>query len=323
MTMFSIRFDLRHPQGSRVSVAERYAASLEMCEWADRNGFVAVTLSEHHGVDDGYLPSIFPMAAAVAARTRSIFINLAAVVAPLHDPLRLAEDAAVVDLISRGRLALVLANGYVPSEFAMFARDLADRPKLVTEAVETLRHAWTGEPFEFRRRQVRVTPRPFQPGGPMLSLGGASEVAARRAARLGVGFLPSLDQFWPAYRDECLALGRPDPGPGTPTPPMFLHVAHDVEAAWDEVGEACLYEMNAYGRWAAESASQTGYQPIPDVAMLRTLGLHLVLTPEQCIDHGRRTGLLMFHPMIGGLDPEIGWSSLHLFESEVLPALRR
>ncbi|MEI2705685.1 MAG: LLM class flavin-dependent oxidoreductase [Ilumatobacteraceae bacterium] len=321
MTILTIRFDLRNPAASGVATADRFAACLEMCEWAERSGFVAVVLSEHHGVEDGYLPSIFTMAAAIAARTERMLINLAAVIAPLHDPIRLAEDAAVVDQLSRGRLHLVLANGYVPAEFETFGVALSDRPKLVTEAVATLRQAWSGEPFTFRGRTARVTPRPFQPAGPPISLGGSSDAAARRAARLGTGFMPSLPQYWQTYRDECLRLGHADPGPGVPFQPMFLYVAHDVEAAWGEVGEACLYEMNAYGAWAAEGQSDTGYQPLADVAALRSMGMHLVVTPEECVELARSSGMLMFHPMIGGLAPEVAWRSLRLFESDVLPHL--
>ena len=133
-------------------------------------------------------------------------------VAPFHDPLRLAEDVAVVDLPSKGRLDLVLTNGYVPQEFAMFGRSLAGRPRLATLAVETLRKAWTGEPFEHEGRTVRVTPTPFQPGGPPITLGGSSEAAARRAARIGDDFMPSTPEIWAYYRDEVQRLGRPDPG---------------------------------------------------------------------------------------------------------------
>ena len=318
MAILTIRFDLRQPQGID-SLTPRYRACLEMCEWAERNGFLAVVLSEHHGSDDGYLPAIFPMAAAVAARTERVLISLAAVVAPLHDPLRLAEDAAVVDQLSGGRLALVLANGYVPSEFEMFGVPLRERGERVRDTVEVLRRAWTGEPFEHRGRTARVTPRPAQPNGPMLMLGGASAAAARRAAELGVGFMPSLHQYWADYRDACAELGRPDPGPGMPDQPMFIHVAEDVEAAWAKVGPAVLHEFNAYGRWAAESAAHTGYQPVADLDTLRSFGLHHVLTPAECVEFVDRTGTLLLNPMCGGLEPDVAWESLRLIEHEVLP----
>jgi len=146
------------------------------------------------------------MAGAIAARTQALEISVVLVL-PLHDPIRVAEDAAVVDHLSHGRLDIVLVNGYVPSEFEAFGKSMSDRVKLTTEAVATLRQAWTGEPFQHRGRTVRVTPRPFQQPGPPLWLGGSSDGAARRAARIADAFLPTLPQYWDTYRDEMRRLG--------------------------------------------------------------------------------------------------------------------
>src|SRR5262245_1099661 len=247
MVFFALRFDLRNPSFAGTSATDRYRAALDMSEWADRLGFVAITLSEHHGADDGYLPSPVTMAAAVAARTTTARIALAAVVAPFHDPLRLAEDLAVADLVSGGRIDLTIANGYVASEFAMFGRRLSERPACTEELVATLRAAWTGEPFTFRGRTVRVTPAPCQPGGPSISLGGSSEPAARRAARLGCGFMPSTPPVWEFYREEVIALGRPDPGPHMGGDTGFLHLATDADKGWAAVAPYALHEMNSYG----------------------------------------------------------------------------
>ncbi len=126
--MFGLRYDLRRPPFASASAAELAEAALEQCAWADEHGFTSVTLSEHHGSPDGYLPSPLVLAAAIAARTRRLRIVLAAIVVPLHDPIRLAEDLAVLDVVSGGRIVPVLAAGYVESEFRTFGRRLADRP---------------------------------------------------------------------------------------------------------------------------------------------------------------------------------------------------
>src|SRR5215217_3754813 len=107
MALFGIRFDFRNPPVAGTTMAERYRAALDMASWADGLGAITIVLSEHHGSDDGYLPSPLTMAAAIAARTSTARINIAALVTSFHDPLRLAEDAAVVDLISEGRLDVV------------------------------------------------------------------------------------------------------------------------------------------------------------------------------------------------------------------------
>ncbi len=321
---FGIRFDLRDPGFSGVPLAERYAAALDMAEWADRMGFVSLTLSEHHGSPDGYLPSPLPMAAAVAARTERITIQVAAMVAAFHDPLRLAEDAAVVDLLSGGRLELVIANGYVAEEFAMFGVPMGERVARTTEAVEVLRQAWTGAPFEHRGRTVRVTPVPARPRGPKLALGGSSDAAARRAARLEVSFRPSTNDVWETYRTARVALGGSDPGGfvGGDTTSTFL--AADVDAAWEVIGPYVLHEANAYGAWAAAAGANTGYQQAANVSELRATGQYQVVTPDDLVRRLREQGdaaFALFHPLMGGIPPEVGWESLRLLEHEVVPRL--
>jgi alkanesulfonate monooxygenase SsuD/methylene tetrahydromethanopterin reductase-like flavin-dependent oxidoreductase (luciferase family) len=326
VALFGIRFDFRNPALAGTTMTERYAAALDMTAWADEHGFVVTILSEHHGSADGYLPSPLTMAAAIAARTKQVRIYIAAMVASFHDPLRLAEDIAVVDQISGGRLDLVITNGYVASEFAMFDRSLRERPSRTTELVETLRQAWTGEPFEFRGRTVQVTPAPCQPGGPKITMGGSTEVAARRAARLGDGYMPSTPELWAFYRDEVITLGRPDPGDYVGADTSFIHVAKDPDRGWDDIAPYALHETNAYGEWMAEAGvgAAGGYEPCTDADSLRTTGQYQVLTPDALVAELRAKGPYRFtllHPMMGGIPPELAWSSLRLIESDVLPAL--
>ena len=193
----SLRYDLRAPAFGAPPEA-LYRAALEQCAWAEDNGFLMATLSEHHGSEDGYCPSPLVMAAAIAGRTRNLRIMIAALVLPLYDPIRAAEDLAVLDLASGGRIDVILGAGYRREELEMFGRTLDERIPLLEEGIEVLRKAWTGEEFEYRGRRVRVTPRPARPEGPGLLLGGASPAAARRAARLGLGFLPVDASVWPA-----------------------------------------------------------------------------------------------------------------------------
>jgi alkanesulfonate monooxygenase SsuD/methylene tetrahydromethanopterin reductase-like flavin-dependent oxidoreductase (luciferase family) len=326
MALFGIRFDFRNPPHAGTTMHERYRAALDMVEWADGHGFVTTVLSEHHGSPDGYLPSPLPMAAAFAARSRQIRINVAAIVAPLHDPVRLAEDIAVVDCISGGRLDVVLTNGYVASEFAMFDVLLSERAKRTTHAVKTLRQAWTGETFDCDGRPVRVTPTPHQHGGPAITMGGSSEPAARRAARLGDGYMPSSPQLWDFYRDECLKLGKPDPGPHLGGDTSFFHVTHDPDGDWAKIAPFAMHEVNAYGQWMADAGigAEGGYEAVADADQLRATGQYRMLTPDELVAELTEKGpfgFAMFHPLMGGIPPELGWQSLRLFESEVLPRL--
>ncbi len=317
-----LRYDLRAPTIS-VGTERLYAAALEQCRWADTRGFHGVQLSEHHGSDDAYLPSPLVMAGAIGACTRNLRISIAALVLPLHDPLRVAEDVAVADLISGGRIELVIAAGYVESEFEMFGQTLAGRVSRVEDGIAVLEKAWTGEPFSYRGKRVRVLPRPVQRPRPPLILGGSSKPAARRAARIADGFMPALPNLWDTYREEKIKLGE-DPGPVGRMGPMFLHVAEDPDEAWALIAPHALHEMNAYGRWMTDAGTAGPYQPIEDADTLRASGMYRVVTPEQCVELARSLGsdgTLLFHPLMGGLSPELGEASLELVVSRVLPKL--
>lgn len=319
---FGMRFDFRNPAFAGTSVAERYQAALEMAEWADRLGCVSIVVSEHHGSPDEYLPSPLPMVAAMAARTSTVRFLVAALVAPFYEPLRLAEDLVVLDNLSRGRVDVVVAGGYVREEFAMFGVPMAERARRVAEVVTTLKAAFSGAPFEYRGRTVRVTPAPYRPGGAGILLGGSSEAAARRAARLADGFIPSVPEVWDFYRDEVRALGRPDPGPSPVQSNEVVALAEDADAGWAAMAPYFLHEMNAYGTWQAQDGVATPYRETPDTDTLRCSGQYRVLTPEQLVAAQRDAPLpfVMLHPLCGGMPPDVAWTSLELFERRVLPA---
>ncbi|MGB3411711.1 MAG: LLM class flavin-dependent oxidoreductase [Microthrixaceae bacterium] len=327
MTRLEIRYDLRSPVEVGVGAADRYDAALEQIEWAEALGFKAVTLSEHHGTIDGYLPSPIVFGAAVAARTTKIRIRIAAIVASLHDPLRVAEDIAVLDQLSRGRVELVVANGYVEPEFAMFGKELSGRVGAVTEMISTLKAAWSGEPFEYRGRTARVTPRPFSDPRPAIYLGGSSPGAARRAARIADAFFPSDGTYWDTYRQALIDAGGPDFGNFPPVGPRFVHIANDVDEGWEEVGSFVARDRNSYGTWAEQAGIDTGHRPVVSDDLgndLRGDPEYVVVTPSQCVELIARlgpSGTLPFNPMMGGLTPASAWRSLRLFESEVLPHL--
>ena len=320
--LFGLRFDFRNPAFAATTSAARYAAALDMAEWADRLGCVSIAISEHHGSADSYLPSPLPMIAAMAARTANVRFMVAALIAPFYDPLRLAEDMVVLDHLSRGRVDLIVAGGYVREEFAMYGVPMSERARRVTETVATLRAAFTGEPFEFRGRTVQVTPPPYQPSGPAIMLGGSSEPAARRAARIADGFIPSVPDVWEFYRDEVQRLGRPDPGPSPIGENQTVALAADVEKGWKEMGPFFLHETNAYGTWQAQDDIASPYRSVDSVDELRAKGQYRVLTPEEFVADLKTAPFpfAFFHPMCGGIPPELAWSSLRLFENEVLQA---
>jgi alkanesulfonate monooxygenase SsuD/methylene tetrahydromethanopterin reductase-like flavin-dependent oxidoreductase (luciferase family) len=258
----------------------------------------------------------------MAARTTNVRFMIAALIAPFYEPIRLAEDLIVLDNLSRGRVDLIVAGGYVHEEFDMFGVPMKERAARVNETVKTLKAAFSGDPFEFRGRTVQITPAPFRAGGPSILLGGSSEAAARRAARIADGFLPSVPEVWDFYRDEVQKLGRPDPGPSPIGDTVTVALAEDVDEGWERMAPFFLHETNAYGVWQAQDDVATPYRMVDGVDALRETGKYRVITPDQMVEELKASAFpfAFFHPMCGGMPPELAWSSLRLFEEKVLPA---
>ncbi len=183
----------RPPDDPR-SDADLYREAVERCVLAEQVGFDSVWVSEHHFLDDGYMPSLLVTAAAIAQATSRVRIGTGVLLAPLHDPLRLAEDAATVQLLSEGRLILGLGAGWRSEEFELFGVGLDERAARMRETVAVLRGAFADGTFTHRGRHytfedANVTPKP---GTPIpIWLGGFAEPAIRRAGRIADGFLGS------------------------------------------------------------------------------------------------------------------------------------
>ena len=188
----------------------------------------------------------------------------------------------------------------------------------------TLRSAWTGEPFEHRGRIVRVTPTPAQAGGPPITLGGSSEAAARRAARIGDGFVPTGSEWWEFYRDECIQLGKPDPGAGMAIDATTVVLSEDPEAAWDQLGPYFLHETQSYGAWQAAADVNSPFKPVSGLDELRAGGTYRIVTPDEmaaeaaAAEAAGELAMARLHPMVGGIPPELAWDHLRLFEKHFI-----
>src|ERR1700729_2922071 len=149
--MFTLRFDMRAPTWAGLA-ADLYAAAIDMCAWAETRGALLAVFSEHHGADDGHLPVPLTLASAIAARTKNLAILLAAVPIPLWDPVRLAEEMSVLDLISKGRVSYAFGVGHRVQEYEHFGIDMATRGRAADEILAAVRPLVRGEAVEHRGR---------------------------------------------------------------------------------------------------------------------------------------------------------------------------
>ncbi|MBV9840982.1 MAG: LLM class flavin-dependent oxidoreductase [Sphingomonadaceae bacterium] len=327
----SIRYNFRNPREWRRSSAALYNRILDQIAWADEAGFDRVTFAEHHFLEEGFLPSLMPICAAVAARTKRMLIDTEILLLPLHHPVRIAEDAAIVDIISNGRLTLSVAGGYREEEYAALGMKLSERAGRMEECLQILRNCWTKDCFSFdgryyRLRDVRMFPKPVQPGGPRLVLGGGTMAVARRAARFADDMAPMDPAMWDVYYDELERLGRPAARVPHPTaPPALMHVTETPERDWEAIRPHAIFEVNQYSAWGLTNASSYGdLQPSEDT--LRAI--HKVWSVNEALEillarqAEFQDSVFSFAPLLAGMDPELAQRSLGLIAARILPELK-
>jgi len=323
--MFMMRFDMRAPANG-APTTELYQAALEICAWAEMRGAMSAGVCEHHRSADGYLPAPLTLATAMAARTIKLPIGVAIVQLPLYNPVRLAEEMCVLDIISGGRVRYVGGLGYVPEEYEMHGVDFRRRGAIAEENLALLLRAKTGEPFVHEGRRIHVTPAPVTPGGPSFGWGGGSLPAARRAGRYGLDFLaqrgdPALRV---AYEEACREHGHT---PGMCFLPQHdaaavIFVAEDVDRAWDELGPYIMNDVLGYAAWNEGNNDTHSISFAKTAEALRAENRsHRILSVDEAIAWVRSGAPLPLHPIIGGLPPKIAWRYLETVVNKVVPAI--
>ena len=323
---FGLWYDFRNP-GHQVSFEKLYRDSLDQIVWAETIGFDSVWLTEHHFVQDGYCPSPLVVAAAIGERTTRMRIGTNLMLLPLADPVRLAEDAAALAILTGGRFDLGVGLEYRQLEFDYFGRKISHRPSLMEEGVSIIRQAWSGESISHQGKRyniedIKVSPIPESI--PKLLMGGMAEPAIDRAARLGDGFLSTggigLEEYTSATkragRDAAIYAGH------------WGIIADDPEKEALEVGGNVLYQTNEYISWGAFGPpAETPLFENSESAIAG--GLYELLDGAGAVE--ALTSLLLEHPGIKdihfwaqfpGESVEHGSRRIDYIANHVLPAVR-
>ncbi|MDH5172899.1 MAG: LLM class flavin-dependent oxidoreductase [Gammaproteobacteria bacterium] len=250
---YGLWYDFRNPQQWRIPFERFYSERIQQVADAEQLGFDSCWLTEHHFCDDGYTPSPLVLASAIGARTCAMRLGTNLMLLPLHDPVRVAEDAATLSLVTGGRFDLGVGIGYRQMEFDQFGRKLSHRPSLIEEGIEILRRSWSGKPVNFSGQRFQVgdlcvTPTPEH--APAILLGGMAVPAIERAARVADGFLCTGGLGLDIYSESLVKAGKAA-AEGRIVLGCWAIIAEDPEAEAARIGDHVLYQANEYIKWGA------------------------------------------------------------------------
>lgn len=316
--------------------SEIYGELLDVAEAAEDAGLDSIWVSEHHFSDDGYLPGTMPTLGAIAGVTDRIELGTYIAIAPLYDPIRLAEDAATVDLLSDGRLTLGLGLGYRESEFENFGVPVAERGDRLEDTIDLVQGAWTpgpighDSPYHDVSPDATVLPKPAQSPHPPVILGGMSKPAVRRAALMGQGWAGIGNTTLEALqkRKEHIDAVREDHGLSddyTIYVAKYGFIGETPEAAWEQIEDGYLHMQRKYAEWATgQTIDQLSQEQIADVKADVLLGppADIVAELEAYQEALGNDVHLMFRTYYPGIGTETMTNCIERLGDEVAPELR-
>jgi len=332
---FGYLYDFRNPQAWRRPWADLYAETLDFITWSESIGFEGAWVPEHHGADDGYVPSPLVALAAIAARTKTIKLGSAIALAPLYHPVRFAEECAVLDILSNGRLEMGIAVGYRRREAEAYGVDFSSRGRRTDEFLEIVTRLWAGETVSyegkhFSLKNASIVPTPIR-GRIPLYIGGFTGKALERTAKYGDGYFGNME-ICDLYAQKLRACGKDPASARIRIQGLFVLVANDPEKAMHELAPYFHYVNNAYGQWLNEDRAATGFG---DETLLKPMtleafkasGILSILTPSQAIQ--MFTEMLSKSPvehfmmmLPPGFPPAKFTEYAQVFAKEVIPAFR-
>jgi alkanesulfonate monooxygenase SsuD/methylene tetrahydromethanopterin reductase-like flavin-dependent oxidoreductase (luciferase family) len=306
-----------------------FSKAVEQAELAEELGYDSVSVAEHHDAI-GYLPLPLMVLAAFAVRTRRLDLVSNIVILPLYHPVQIAEQAAMVQFISNGRLILGVGLGYLPEEFASVSVPFEERAGRMAESLGLLKRLWTEEDVSFDGRFYKFTHATVQPrlgglGLPTVLVGGWVEAAIRRAAQLADGWMPgptvdfqTLRDCYSIFRDESEKQGKAVSSEYMASREMFCAGTHEQAV---EIGGKAIYKFykDTYLQWPhpllREAERKMSYEEL-------CRDRFIVGDPDECAEEvGKLRDMGITHLTFRIQQPGVSWddsvASMKLFKQQV------
>lgn len=325
---------------SSVSFQERYRRFLEMCAQGDDCGYEAIWVTEHHFSDYGYSPNPLMLLAEAARVAPNARLGTAVLVLPLWNPVRLAEDVALLDVLSGGRVDVGVGRGYQPFEFATLQADLSKNRDVFNEALNIMLAAWTTDDFEYDGRQWKVPtttvfPKPLQAPHPPIWMAATTPPSIRSAVErgyhvaTGTGALFGELQMRNAYIDDVLErVGRsPDGIERAANRFIFCSTSKsEIDDAIEQSRWQIRVSRNLNGGSPPVNGRNHAKPYVGEVSAEEWQQRMIIGDPEECIARLKKlaeAGISYVYGLFdfGGLDHKTALRSMNLFSEEVMPAV--
>lgn len=339
---FGLLWSFRNPAWGRVPWEQLYRSHLDLIVESERMGFDEAWLTEHHFIDDGYSPSLFPIAGAIAARTSRIRIGTFLLLLPLHNPVRVAEDTATIDVLSEGRFDLGVGLGYRLGEFDDQGIPVKERAVRMQEGLPIIRRLLSGESVSIdgvynHLRDIRIVPPAVQRPHPPIWVGGTVPKAIERAAEMGFHFLSGNVRAANIY-DEALQAGGKEPEDFHIAATVPIYVAASRAHAWEIAAQPLRHMATNYVQWTMEAKGvldpdiEAAVPSVDEIIGNQRMDFFgeeaMVGTPQEVIDRledyrsrSRLTHLVCMLPLPGMAPSDIR-AGMELFARKVIPHFR-
>lgn len=344
MIDFGLLMDFRNPARWARPLRDIYRDYIDEAVLAEDLGFDHLWTTEHHFSDDAWSPSVMTILSAIAARTSTIRLGTCITILPLNNPIRTAEDAATVDIISNGRLDLGVGPGISVKEFNTFGVPRKQRKGRMYESLEIIRRCFREECFSHKGKyydfpDIRMTLKPVQQPHPSLWVAAVGEKSLQQAATAGYHLAGSGPIESQRVYDAALKQAGRNPADYNISQLRVFYMAENRDRAWDDIEEHLHYELNWHRDLFLEAADatlqkQSNLPALPPAHELRKTGMGffvpaLVGTPDDAIamleEYCRQTRVthMVMWTQLPGLDPRKARRSMELFAKYVIPHFRK